>query len=348
MKKDGSVSVKDIANRMNISLSTVNKALTGKSGISEKRRKEVLAVSKEMGYECNRVAQSLARNPMVIGVVMPDRWFDYFNDIYEGMKQEFSHLEKYKVRSSVYYTSEKDTKTADNLKKWIIDEEVKAIVLCASAHESADMVDKIITEMKLPVFQIGEEQKHDKTITTVSLDGVMAGKLVADFFSCIYGKNIRAVSLIGFESIESHVEKAQVFKERVESIGGTVYDIKQTNDEPKQAYQCMKELCSKYPDINAVYACTATSSYACEYIADNNLENEISFVGTDMFDSIREYMKNGIIKATVFQKQKKLGATAVRSIYDYLVGTNSFGYEDVHIPDRIVVKPVLYLKSNID
>ena len=47
------VSVKDIAEELNISLSTVHKALTGKGGISEARRKEVLDMAKRMGYDLN-------------------------------------------------------------------------------------------------------------------------------------------------------------------------------------------------------------------------------------------------------------------------------------------------------
>ena len=63
------VTVKDIASRMGISLSTVNKALTGKPGVSEERRAEVVAVAKEMGYVVNHMAQSLSRKPIHIGIV---------------------------------------------------------------------------------------------------------------------------------------------------------------------------------------------------------------------------------------------------------------------------------------
>jgi len=348
MKKSGSVSVKDIAERMNISLSTVNKALTGKSGISEKRRNEVLAVSKEMGYECNRIAQSLARNPITIGIIFPDKWSDYYRAINIGMREEFASLEKYKVKSSIYFTSGKDVQSGESLKEWIVKENIKAIILCASAHESADVVEETITHFSLPVFQVGEEQKYSKMISSVVTNVVMAGNLAADFLNCIYGKNIKAVALTGFKNIDSHREKAEAFKNNVEKAGGTVYAIEETSDDPEKAYEVMKKLCEKYPDINAVYAATATSSYACEFIAEKNIQDKIVFIGTDMFDSLKEYMKKDVIRATVFQNQEKLGATVVRSIYDYFVEKNSFGYENVSSVDKIVVNPVLYLKSNIE
>ena len=84
------VTVKDIASRMGISLSTVNKALTGKTGISEARRAEVIAVAKEMGYVVNHVAQSLSRKPMHMGIVIPSDWQQYFSPVEYGMKMEFN------------------------------------------------------------------------------------------------------------------------------------------------------------------------------------------------------------------------------------------------------------------
>ena len=68
MKKQ--VSVKDIAKELNISLSTVHKAMTGKGGISEERRKEVLKTAKRLGYQVNSVAQSLARKNINLGIII--------------------------------------------------------------------------------------------------------------------------------------------------------------------------------------------------------------------------------------------------------------------------------------
>lgn len=348
MKKNGTVSVKDIAEKMNISLSTVNKALTGKSGISEKRRREVLAVAKEMGYECNRIAQSLARNPITIGVIFPDKWSDYYRAIDIGMREEFKSLAKYKVKSSVYFTSEKDVLCGEDLKEWIVKEDIKAIILCASAHESADVVEKTITTFSLPVFQVGEEQKYGKMISNVVTNVVMAGNLAANFLNCIYGENIRAVVLTGFKNVGVHREKAESFKKSVEKAGGIVYATEETFDEPEKAYEVMKDLYKKHPDINAVYASTAISSYACKFIDEKKLKDKVVFIGTDMFESLKAYMKKDVIKATIFQNQEKLGATVVRSAYDYIVEKNSFGYENVSQVDKIIVNPVIYLKTNIE
>ena len=88
---DKRVSVKDIAQKLNISLSTVHKALTGKSGVSEERRREVMRAAHDMGYVVNSVAQSLARKDINIGILMPSEWQGYFEHMKAGIEKEITH-----------------------------------------------------------------------------------------------------------------------------------------------------------------------------------------------------------------------------------------------------------------
>ena len=53
--------IKDIAEKLNISSVSVHRALAGKEGVSEKLRAQILQTAKEMGYEVNYAAASLKR-----------------------------------------------------------------------------------------------------------------------------------------------------------------------------------------------------------------------------------------------------------------------------------------------
>ena len=84
--------LKDIAKELNISLSTVHKAMTGKGGVSEERRREVMATAKRLGYKVNSVAQTLARKDINLGIIMPSAWQDYFAEMKDGMTEEAEKL----------------------------------------------------------------------------------------------------------------------------------------------------------------------------------------------------------------------------------------------------------------
>ena len=65
--------IKDIAKKIGVSISTVSRALRGMPEISEETRNKVLAYSKEIDYQPNMVATSLVkRNSHLIGVLVPN------------------------------------------------------------------------------------------------------------------------------------------------------------------------------------------------------------------------------------------------------------------------------------
>ena len=67
------VSLKDIAERCEVSVATVSKALNGQLGISEGTRERVLSAAKEMGYTANAMARALKTNRTYnIGVLFED------------------------------------------------------------------------------------------------------------------------------------------------------------------------------------------------------------------------------------------------------------------------------------
>ena len=64
---------KDIAQAAGVSAMTVSKALNGKPGVSEDRRREICEVAGRMNYAPNLIAKSLrVDKTKTIGVVLPD------------------------------------------------------------------------------------------------------------------------------------------------------------------------------------------------------------------------------------------------------------------------------------
>jgi len=80
------VILKDIAKALNISVSTVSRALRNARDINPKTRQAVLDLAKEWNYEPNFIAQSLVKkHTRIIGVVVPTINSNYFSEALSGM-----------------------------------------------------------------------------------------------------------------------------------------------------------------------------------------------------------------------------------------------------------------------
>ena len=81
------VRMADIAEKLNISVVSVSKALAGKPGVSEEMRAKVVALARQMGYEGGRTSPEPGGTGN-IGVLVSDRFFDestFYNSLYRSL-----------------------------------------------------------------------------------------------------------------------------------------------------------------------------------------------------------------------------------------------------------------------
>jgi LacI family transcriptional regulator len=81
------VTIKDIARKLNISPSTVSRALKNHPDISEKTKKEVKRLASELDYKPNSVALSLrSSKTYTVGVIIPEIAHHFFSTVISGIE----------------------------------------------------------------------------------------------------------------------------------------------------------------------------------------------------------------------------------------------------------------------
>lgn len=349
MEQDKNVSIKDIAAKLHVSLSTVHKALTGKPGIRDARRKEILSVAAEMGYVVNPIAQSLSRKSFRIGVVYPAVWHEFFAQMKDGIDAELLSLQKYKV-SGIYYIipAVPDPSEAENIRSWLISENVDAVLYCASHYTYNHIAEIALRDCTQPVFWVGGGFENPLNAPSITIDASLSGKMAADFLCCTAENPIKAAVFLGSMKNAIHRTKAEAFCARIQQNNGKVLRVCETEDTPEKAYAAITDLCAAHPELTAIYVCTATSEPVCAYLAEHHLENQITLLGTDIFDALRKYVCSGIMKGTIFQNQEEVGRLAAACAYEYLNKHSTYGYADWTPEKLLLVKPELLLKANLE
>ena len=149
------VTVKDIANQLNISVGTVSKALSGKPGISADMRDKIFRTSEAMGYNVNRLAQSLARKPIRIAIVYPLAWEQYYGDIIRGMNDALESLRDYNVSGEfIQFTSLYSTDELFQISDKLIQKEVEAVILCPASVTACKPCLQKLKAHNIPVFLV--------------------------------------------------------------------------------------------------------------------------------------------------------------------------------------------------
>lgn len=99
-KQRKAVKMADIAEKLDVSIVTVSKALSGQKGVSDSVREQILELAKEMGYEVPASSRSkLEQKSYQIGVLISERYLGDITTFYWKMYQEIS---EYAMQKSCY------------------------------------------------------------------------------------------------------------------------------------------------------------------------------------------------------------------------------------------------------
>ncbi len=154
-----SISTNDLARICGVSQGTVDRALNGRNGISEKTKEKILAVAKEYGYRPNIHARSIAGGKsMLIGVVVFDLGNQYFSDI-------LMNIEKYcaeRSYSTVVMFTDKDPKKEIECIKHLYHISVDGIVLCPA--NSGEEYENYLLSLNIPIVTIANKLERIKYV----------------------------------------------------------------------------------------------------------------------------------------------------------------------------------------
>lgn len=335
------ITVKDLANELGVSLGTINKALTGKPGVSEETRQHIMDTAKRMGYQVNRVAQSLARNPIKIGIIMPEAWPEYYGLLKSGIDQELENLRDYNILGKYYMVpglhSRQETVEAINR---CMNDGMNAVIICP-AHDMGyiEYVDKMY-DNGIPVILLGSDLPGSKKLCCIRVDAHMSGRLAAEYIKWLVEEEKTIAVFIGNKDISDHKEKVDGFLEEAKNNSSKIAGVFETHDEPEVAYYLTGKLVKERPDIGGIYVATGNSIAVCKYIVENGIKN-IRIIGTDIFNDIIKYVKDGVMQGVIFQDPVAQGRTAVKTIYDTLV-------KNISVKSDIFVTPQIVLRNSID
>lgn len=84
------ITIKDVAKKLNVSISSVSRALNDKYDIKKETKELIIKTAKEMGYFPNPIAKNLSQNKtFIIGVVVPEFVNEFYSEIIIAIQEVF-------------------------------------------------------------------------------------------------------------------------------------------------------------------------------------------------------------------------------------------------------------------
>lgn len=246
------VTIIDIAKRLNISKSTVSRALSDSPGVSEKTRVLVKQTAVDMNYYVNRMAQSLVdKQSRTIGFMIPD----IADDFYSSMAIAAENVLERSGYTVSYMNMQRTTERARLFLQRA--EENRWDGAFITLDDWNEQISKKLQNMNIPLISLRRKVPAPLSdripfVDSDRVEGVVRG---IEYLISLHHENILFLS---FDSLVGE-EGSQAYKECMRKHGlqeflSLNYFYQDTTLRIQQGYNSTKLFFEKYPQITAVFA----------------------------------------------------------------------------------------------
>lgn len=328
----------DIARELQITPSTVSRALNNHGAISVATKKAVQKTAKKLNYHPNRLASSLRLGKSnIIGVIIPSAEINFFGSVVHGIEKVASEQD---CNVLIYQTNE----LADIEKKGVgtfLRSRVDGVL--ASVSKSTTnfshfkelkkrgvplvLFDRVYDELEVPSVVIDDFKGAFKATTHLIEQGC---------------KRIAHIS--GPQHISIFQQRLQGYKAALTQHGFPVRDALITEGEIsiESGYNCMAKLnrLKESPDgVFAVEDFTALGAMKALKEADKKLPDEVALIGFAN-EAFGQYITPSL--STVDQQTIKMGEAAAKLFFKL---STEGGFYKVP-PKKVVLDPVLLYRAS--
>ncbi len=328
--------IADIARKLQVSLHTVNKALYGKKGVGDELRAKILQTAEEMNYRVNRVAQSMARKTLVIGVIHhASAWRMITEQFMAGIKSAIEQFQDYNVEGR-YYTYSSPEERFEAFHRAI--SQGVSVTICLHFVPNAEEVNQL-ANANIPFALLGTDGLEQQRLTCVRADSLMSGRLAAEFISIILPAEAPVAIFTGSRNYRDHADKVTGFIDEMSRHGRRICELYEHEDQPDLAAAMTEEAFRKHPDLAGIYSSTGNSVAICRAIV--KCGHHPLLVTTDLYDEIKVFLRDNIITSSIYQDAPGQGRKLVELLYAALC-------ENQMIPGQVFIPPTMIFRANIN
>lgn len=245
------ISIKDVADKANVSIATVSNVMNGKGRMSEETIKHVTAVIDELGYTPNMAARNLKTNKsQLFGVVVPtDKkeklyenpfYWSFVNGLESGMKER-----KYQV------ILEGINEEAESF-SFVKERQLDGLVIIGT-YEGASIIDKVLA-FNVPCVFV-DSYLEDPNLFQVMIDDYDGGYMATKHLIELGHQNI---AIITGRPVKGHVidNRLQGHIKALDEAGIVFYEeyVIERSISTYGGYSGAQYIMEKYPDVTAVIA----------------------------------------------------------------------------------------------
>lgn len=341
------ITIRDVAEKAGVSISSVHLALNGKRGVSEETRKEIKRVAEELGYHPNVIASTLKRKSGCIAILVPDVMDNnryYYPPIWKGIRgyidQDIAGLEFLEFP----YNDSTARETEGKLSKLLHAHEINGLLTVGHENVLTEEDWRLIEEQDIKVVFISSVEPNRKRLTSVEPSYEIIGRTMAELITSRIEPYGSIFLCAGNPKYLAHSRVVRGFDAYLEenNIPNLVYkDYSWTIDESNYLH-ILREISRQ-----DVAACAAVHSQGTILIGraleESGKAGNMIAVGSDISEETTRRIEAGTLTYVIQKNPYAQSYLGLQALADYFMAGKTPKKQTIYVGSEVVLKSNLIM-----
>ncbi|HEY1731001.1 MAG TPA: LacI family DNA-binding transcriptional regulator [Terriglobales bacterium] len=316
----GNAGIKDIARALKVSIGTVDRALHGRAGVSEKTKARVLQMADKLGYKPNLAAQALKLNrSLSIGAVLPKHISHFFDPLRAGIRAAAAATVGMKVNLEFHEYPRLGVGDAEAIEDALQQHYDGIIFIPGDARKFEPLIRKL-SRSGTAMMCVGSDAPNTDRVGSVAAHAYVSGAIAAELLAHKLSHKANVAVFSGELFTLDHAEKLRGFAATlaVQAPHLTLLPALESHERPKDAYRQAMTLMHSKERPEGLYLSTANSMPVLKALDELALLGKVQIVTTDLFHELVPLIEFGKVLATMYQRPYTQGKIAFESLVAHL------------------------------
>lgn len=330
----------DVAEKANVSVSTVSRVINNKDRVAEETREKVMNAVKILQFYPNDSARSLRNNSTkTVAVIVPDLSNHFYSSVIKGL--EF--IVRQKGYSVLICNSNGDVETERSLTQMLLQKRISGLIIATVGGNSA-FYQQYLDE-SIPVVFFDNKPDLDQSYDFVSIDNVIASFNLMEHLIGLGHRDIAV--LTGQQSESTARERLQGWRRALQKHNLPVNEkyIGIGDFSIQSGIELMQGILSLEDKPTAVFATNNFLAYGATRVileAKLRIPEDIAIACFDAFD------QSGLLRpqfTTAIQPSEEIGTIAGKLLVKKIESPETNLYENIVLEPQFLIRESTYKKE---
>lgn len=340
------IRIVDIARMANVSVGTVDRVIHERGRVKADKVKEIKRILKELDYQPNLLASSLANKKTYnfVALIPSYNSGEYWENVVEGVELAKKELKDYNIVIYNIFFDQYDSKTFEDGAKKLLEFKPQGALIAPHFLKEASQLTKKLTLANIPFVLIDSEVRDSKYLAFYGQNSFESGQVGAEILMSNYTRQKKIlvchVKKQELSNTNKTNEREKGFRTYFEQsklknkplIVNIDLDIENNNKNIKS----LDKLFKSHPDITGAIVFNSKVHALAYYLDYRNISN-IKLIGYDITDKNIIYLNKKIIAYLITQRPQRQGYLALKAMCHYLLFQRK-PRRDNFIPIDIITK----------